>query len=208
MFFLCFAGDGVWHRQYKREEEEKIYLIHLFFTSSMMTHENHMPPLFLQFQKLPNIVLDFGNFPILFHESLQDFTVLPTDQFHRCVIGSSSVIFLPTSSPTNYVRRLSLRRWFPLPSLYPSEKQKNHLSMVLQTEFARQKKKFPLEIYRRIFIPSVILWLTDGKYPSVNPSVSVWNTDRIYPSVNSSVLLAATVKCRRINSVGKSVGEV
>jgi hypothetical protein len=49
----------------------------------------------------------------------------------------------------------------------------------------------------------VILWLTDGKYTLVNPSVSVWNTDRIYPSVNSSVLLAATVKCRRINSVGE-----
>jgi hypothetical protein len=140
--------------------------------------------------------------------SLQDFTVLPTDQFRRCVIRSSSVIFLPTSSPTDYVRRLSLRRWFPLPSLYWSEKQKNHLPMVLQTEFARQKKIFPLEIYWRIFIPSVILWLTDRKYPLVNPSVSVWNTKRIYPSVNSSVLVAATVKCRRINSVGKSVGKV
>ena len=68
---------------------------------------------------------------------------------------------------------------------------------------APKKKRFPLEIYRRIFIPSVILWLTDGKYTLVNPSVSVWNTDRIYPSVNSSVLLAATVKCRRINSVGE-----
>jgi hypothetical protein len=71
-----------------------------------------------------------------------------------------------------------------------------------------KKKRFPLEIYRRIFIPSVILWLTDGKYPLINPSVSVWNTDRIYPSVNSSVLLAAIVKCWRINFVGKSVGEV
>jgi hypothetical protein len=36
-------------------------------------------------------------------------------------------------------------------------KTKNHFPMVLQTEFARQKKRFPLEIYRRIFIPSVIL---------------------------------------------------
>jgi hypothetical protein len=81
------------------------------------------------------------------------------------------------------------------------------LPMVLQTEFACQKKRFPLEIYRRIFILSVILWLTDGKYPSVNLSVSVWNTDRIYPSVNSSVLVAATIKYQRINSVSKSVGE-
>jgi hypothetical protein len=37
--------------------------------------------------------------------------------------------------------------------------------------------------------------------------VNVWNTDRIGPSVKSSVLVEATVKCRRINSVGKSVGE-
>jgi hypothetical protein len=139
--------------------------------------------------------------------SLQDFTVLPTNQFRRCVIRSSSVIFLPMSSLTDYVRRLSLHRWFPLPLLYRSEKQKNHLPMVLQREFVRQKKRFPLEIYQWIFIPLVILWLTDGNYPLVNPSVSVWNTDRIYPSVNSSVLVAATVKCRRNNSVGKSVGE-
>jgi hypothetical protein len=71
---------------------------------------------------------------------LQDFIVLPTKIFRRCVISSSSVIFLPTSSPTDYVRQLSLRRWFPILSLYRSETQKNHLSMVLQTEFARQKK--------------------------------------------------------------------
>ena len=49
--------------------------------------------------------------------------------------------------------------------------------------------------------------ITDGKYPSVNRSVNVWNTDRICPSVNSSVLVEATVKFRRINSVGKAVGE-
>ena len=125
--------------------------------------------------------------------SLQDFTVLPTDQFHRCVIRSSSVIFLPT----DYVRWLSLRRWFPLPSLYRSEKQKNHLPMVLQMEFARQKKRFPLEIYRRIFILSVILWLTDGKYPSVNPSVSVWNKS-----------VGECMKYQRNISVCKFVGTV
>jgi len=70
-----------------------------------------------------------------------------------------------------------------------------------------KKKRFPLEIYRRIFIPSVISWFTDGYLPSVNLSVSVWNTDRIYLSVNSSVSVAFTVKCRRIKSVGKAVGE-
>jgi hypothetical protein len=129
------------------------------------------------------------------------------ETFRRCVIRSSSVIYLPTSSPTDSVRRLSLRRWFPIPLLYWSEKQKNHLPMVLQTEFARQKKRFPLEIYWRIFIPSVISWFTDGYLPSVKLSVSVWNTDRIYPSVNSSVSVAATVKCRQIKYVGKAVGE-
>jgi hypothetical protein len=141
------------------------------------------------------------------HHSLQDFTVLPTEIFCRFVIRSSSVIYLPTSSQTDSVRRLSLRRWFPFPSLYRSEKQKNHLSMVLQTKFARQKKNFPLEIYRQIFIPSVISGFTDGYVPSVKLSVSVWNIDRIYPSVNSSVSVATTVKCRRIKSVGKAVGE-
>jgi hypothetical protein len=35
-------------------------------------------------------------------------------------------------------------------------KKKNHLPMVLQMEFARRKKRFPLEIYRGIFSPSVI----------------------------------------------------
>jgi len=70
-----------------------------------------------------------------------------------------------------------------------------------------QKKSFPLEIYRRIFIPSVISWFTDGYVPSVYLSVSVWNTDRIYPSVNSSVIVAATVKCWWIHFVGKAVCE-
>jgi hypothetical protein len=92
---------------------------------------------------------------VLLPPPLQDFTVLPMEKFRRCVIRSSSVIFLPTSSPTEYVRRLYLRWWFPIPSVYQSEKQKNHLPTVLQTESARQKKRFPLEIYRRIFIPSV-----------------------------------------------------
>jgi hypothetical protein len=36
-------------------------------------------------------------------------------------------------------------------------KTKNHLPIVLHTEFARQKKRFPLEIYRRICILLVIL---------------------------------------------------
>jgi len=136
-------------------------------------------------------------------QALQDFIVLPTEIFRRYVISSSSVISLPT----DYVRRLSLRRWFPIMSLYRSETQKNHMSMVLQTKFARQKKNFPAWNIPTDFISSVISWFTDGYVPSVNLSVSVWNTDQIYPSVNSSVIVAATVKCRRIQSVGKAVGE-
>ena len=44
----------------------------------------------------------------------------------------------------------------------------------------------------------------DGLSLSVRLSVSVYNTDRIYSSVNASV--NATVRCRRINSVGKTLG--
>jgi hypothetical protein len=122
---------------------------------------------------------------------------------------------------------LEVRRWFiyrrlhrqirsvgfpfvgdsPLRCYIGRKNKKNHLPMVLQMEFARKKKWFPLEIYRRIFIPSVISWFTDGYLPSVKRSVSVWNTDQIYPSVNSLVSVAATVKCQRITSVGKAVGE-
>jgi len=122
------------------------------------------------------------------------------------MIISSSVIFLPTSSPTDYVRRLYFHRWFPIPSVYRSEKQKNHFPMVLQTEFAR-KKKIPAWNIPTDFYSVGDIVITDGKYPSVMTLVSVWNTDQICPSINSSVPVEATVKFRRINSVGKSVGE-
>jgi hypothetical protein len=95
--------------------------------------------------------------------ALQDFTVLPTKTFRLCVIRSLSVIFLPTSSPTDYVRRLYLHRLFPIPSLYRSEKQKNHLPMVLLTEFARKKKKIPAWNIPMDFYSVGILWLTDGQ---------------------------------------------
>jgi len=163
----------------------------------------------------PHACMTFSCFFFLFLQlflaqlwvSLQEFTVLPTEKFRRCMIRSSSVIFLPMSSPTEYVRRLYLRRWFPIPSVYRSEKQKNHLPMVLQTERARQKKKIPAWNIPTDFYSVGDIVITDGKYPSVNRSVNVWNTDRICPSINSSVLVEVTVKCRRINSVGKSVGE-
>jgi hypothetical protein len=49
------------------------------------------------------------------------------------------------------------------------------------------KKKFPAWNIPTDFIPSVILWFTDGYVPLINLSVNVWNIDRRYPSVNSSV---------------------
>ena len=70
-----------------------------------------------------------------------------------------------------------------------------------------QKKKIPAWNIPTDFYSVGDIVITDGKYPSVMTSVSLWNTDRICPSVNSSVIVEAIVKCRRINSVGKSVGE-
>jgi len=71
----------------------------------------------------------------------------------------------------------------------------------------RAKKKFPAWNIPTDFILSVMSCFTNRYIPSVNLSVSVWDTNWIYPSVNSSVSVAATVKCRRIKSVGKAVGE-
>ena len=138
--------------------------------------------------------------------TLQDFTVLPTDQFRWCMIKSLSVIFLPTSSPTDYVRRLYLRRWFPILSVYRSEKKKT-ISRWFYRRNLRAKKKDSRLKYTTDFYSVGDIVITDGKYPSVMMSVSVWNTYRICPSVNSSVPVEATVKFRRINSVGNSVGE-
>jgi hypothetical protein len=53
-----------------------------------------------KFSKLINYLF------ILTWKTLQDFTVLLTEKFRRCVIRSSSVIFLLTSLPMDYFRRL------------------------------------------------------------------------------------------------------
>jgi hypothetical protein len=91
---------------------------------------------------------------------------------------------------------------------YIGRKNKKTICRWFYKRNLRAKKNwFPLEIYRRIFISSVISWFTDGYLPLVNLLVSIWNTDRVYSSVNSSVSVAATVKCRRIKSIGKAVGE-
>jgi hypothetical protein len=82
---------------------------------------------------------------------------------------------------------------------YIGRKNKKTICRWFYKRNLRAKKNwFPLKIYRRIFISSVISWFTDGYLPLVNLLVSIWNTDRIYSSVNSSVSVAATVKCRRI----------
>jgi len=94
--------------------------------------------------------------------ALQDFTVLPTEQFRRSVIRSSSVIFLPTSSPTEYVRRLYLRRWFPIPSVYPSEKQKNTYRRFYRRN-VRAKKKIPAWNIPTDFHSVGDVKITDGK---------------------------------------------
>jgi hypothetical protein len=90
---------------------------------------------------------------------------------------------------------------------YIGRKHKKTICRWFYRRNLRAKKKFPAWNIPTDFIPSVISWFIDGYVPSVNLSVSVWNTDRIYLSVNSSVIVAATVKCRRIQSVGKAVGE-
>jgi len=70
-----------------------------------------------------------------------------------------------------------------------------------------KKKKIPAWNIPTDFHSVGEIEITDGKYPSLHRSVNVWNTDGLIPSVHSSVLVEATVKWRRINSVGKSVGE-
>ena len=117
-------------------------------------------------------------------------------------------------------RRLSLRQWFLISSLYRSEKQKKSFADGFTNDICEPKKSFSLEIYRRIFIPSVISWFTDGYLPSVTvsecmkyrPNIYVYefvgkcgsNADGLSPSVRLSV--SVTVRCRRINSVGKTLG--
>ena len=49
--------------------------------------------------------------------SLQDFTVLPTAIFRRCMIERLSVKYLPTILPTEYARQNTFCRWFHIPSL-------------------------------------------------------------------------------------------
>ena len=53
------------------------------------------------------------------------------ENFRRYVIKISSVIYLPTSSPTEYIRRLSF------PHYICRKNKKKHLPMILQTEIAR-----------------------------------------------------------------------
>ena len=123
--------------------------------------------------------------------TLQDFTVLPTDIFRRCVIERYLVNYLPTILPTELFRRNTFCRCFHIPSLYRSGIQKNIYRRTVRVK----KKSFPLGIYRRkIFCRCYVN--TDGLHPSVKVSM-IFHTDQIFLSVNSSVFLY-----RRIISVG------
>ena len=95
----------------------------------------------------------------VFVTALQDFTVLPTAKFRRCVIRSSSVIFYRHHHRRNksvgftFVGDSSFCR-------YISRKNKKIIYRRFYRRNVRAKKKrFLLEIYRRIFIPSVKLKL-------------------------------------------------
>jgi hypothetical protein len=143
-----------------------------------------------------------GLFQFILFLSLQDFTVLPTEIFRQYVIKSLSIIYFyrrPYRQNTS-VCNTTIHHYIG------RQHKKKHLPMVLQTEIARKKKIFRLK-YTNGFIPSVIVWYIDGYISLVKLSVSVWNTDRRYPFVHSSVIVAGTVKYRRIKSVGKVVGE-
>jgi len=90
---------------------------------------------------------------------------------------------------------------------YIGRKHKKTIYRWFYKQNVRVKKKIPAWNIPTDFYSVGDIVITDGYFPSVHWSVNVWNTDRIGPSVKSSVLVEATVKCRRINSVGKSVGE-
>jgi len=90
---------------------------------------------------------------------------------------------------------------------YISRKNKKTIYRRFYRRNVRTKKKIPAWNIPMDFHSVGDIVITDRKYPSVTRLVNVWNTDRICSSVNSSVMVEATVKCRRINSVGKSVGE-
>ena len=93
-----------------------------------------------------------------FFITLQDFTVLPMAIFRRYVIKSSLVIYLPTSSPTEYVRRLSFRRYFTVPTTMTDEFKDGYLRSVFQT-------------------------FTDNFTDGLNPSICHTITDGINPLV-------------------------
>ena len=129
--------------------------------------------------------------------SLQDFTVSPMEIFRR---DKSIGILRNTSVGFLFVGNTIVRR-------YIGQKNKKNICWWFYRWKLRAKKKVSRLKYTDGFIPSVIVWLTDGVIPSVNLSMSVWNTDQKYLSVNSSVIVAGTVKYRRIKSKNKVVGE-
>ena len=94
-FFLFCIDPNEGHKQKKRTKIDSPFLFKKIVSYSSKKRKKKLPDLANQFFLL---------------QLLQNFTVLPTKIFRRYVIKISSVIYLPTSSPMEYVRWLSFRR--------------------------------------------------------------------------------------------------
>jgi hypothetical protein len=90
---------------------------------------------------------------------------------------------------------------------YIGRKNKKTICRWFYRQNLRTKKKDSCLKYTDGFLFRRYIVIDRRKITIGKLSVSVWNADRICPSINSSVIVEATVKCRRINSIGKSVGE-
>ena len=89
---------------------------------------------------------------------------------------------------TNYANKIYIKH----------QKQKNHLPLILQTEFARKKKKVSRLKYNDRFITIHRWTVTVGK----------WVGEMLKYRLNISVCkFIGKLKYRRNNSVRKSVGE-
>jgi len=106
-----------------------------------------------------------------------------------------------TSAGFTFVGDSPFRRYFS------RKNKKNIYRRFYRRNVRAKKKKIPAWNIPTDFHSVGEVTITDGKYPLLNRSVNGWNTDGIFPSVTSSVMVEATVKWRRNNSVGNSIGE-
>jgi len=105
------------HVELVQDENEDTSVRDEVFQVSELVEPNRVAPLIDLEENSNFCVFDYSlvdvdaeELNVVLSSSGQDFTVLPTETFRRCVIISSSVIFLPTPSPTEYVHRLYLCR--------------------------------------------------------------------------------------------------